>query len=548
MSHTKLLLALVLGLLCSTAWAGVDCSVSAFKAVVPAGVVVTSAKQKSTDKAEYCAVEGTMVTSNNQLRFRLGLPADWNGKFLYEAPGGGAGVLVDIHEGVTRKYAVATSDTGHIGFTGDFEFWPNKEQRVDWVHRGVHTATVGAKALVKAYYARAPQHSLLRGCSNGGRAGLMEAQRYPQDYDGIISAAPAADAGLFSLAWIWDAQVALATPLMPDDWRLVGRTVRAACDAKDGLKDGIIQDDRRCEFPRAQLACASSQNQNCLNAQKLAAVEKIWNKPVLSDGRRIPNEGRGYEDESPAQSFYVGVPAFDLWGALVSPSEPRGNNFGTHHAEPGPPLSFMLPFLVTGAPSALEFTVEAFGRGLLMPDRTIDVRTFDVVKDGPQLRREVNSVIDVTHDPDLSAYLQRGSKLLLWHGLADVTLGPGPTFDYFEIARDKALKSGYTAEQFDQQVRLYTSPTTGHCSGGSGPNEGDLLGALDAWVSAGKRPEAIKVLRRDNDGKVLRSRLLCPMPQEPKYLGKGSIDDSASFVCAIPTDRVGMTGLAPLPR
>jgi feruloyl esterase len=541
----RLLWATLVTALHSPAWAAMDCTIEALKVAAPAGVEITKASRETAEATEYCAVEGTMVTSNNQLRFRLGLPKDWNGKFLYEAPGGGAGLLVDVRTGVKRHYAVATSDTGHVGFTGDFEFWVNKEQVTDWVHRGVHAATVGAKVLVEKYYARAPERSLLRGCSNGGRAGLMEAQRYPTDYDGIIAAAPAADAGLMTVNWIWDAQVLQATPLSPDDWRLVGRTVRAACDAKDGLMDGLIQDDRRCELPRDQLACTAARGTDCLDAPKLAALEKLWNKPVLSDGRRLPSEGRGYEDEAPAQSFYAGAPALDLWRMLVSSSSgPAGNNFGTHQMEPGPPLSFVLPWLVTGAPSAVAYTAQAYARGLLLPGRSVDVRTFDVVKDGPQLSREETAVVDVTHDPDLSTYLRRGSKLLLWHGLADVTLAPGMTYAYFEAARDKAIRSGYAADQFDRQVRLYTSPTTGHCGGGSGPNEGDLLGALDEWVVGGKTPEAVTVLKRGDDGRVVRSRLLCPMPQEPRYVGKGSIDDAASFVCAIPADRVGMTGLA----
>lgn len=543
----RVLSAVLLGSLCSQASAGMDCSASAFKAMAPADIEVTQASRETAGLVKYCAVEGTMLTSNNRLRFRLGLPVEWNGKFLYEAPGGGAGILVDVSTGVQRHYAVATSDTGHVGYTGNFDFWPNLEQRTDWIHRGVHTATVGAKALVQAYYGRPPAHSLLRGCSNGGRAGLMEAQKYPTDYDGIISAAPAADPGLATINWIWDAQVLLQTPLSPEDWRLVGRTVRAACDAKDGLKDGLIQDDRRCELPRAQLTCSSARKTGCLDTQKLAAVEKIWNKPVLSDGSRLPSEGRGYEDETPAQSFYAGASALDLWRMLAQGSAPTGNNFGTHQTEGAFPLKVMLPFLVTGAPSALEYTASAYARGQLLPDRKIDVRTFDVIKSGPQLSRELNAVTGDTQTAELLPYLQRGSKLMIWHGMADVTLGPGPTLDYFETARAKALRSGFTPGQFDNQVRLYTSPATGHCGGGSGPNEGYMLGLLDAWVTQGKRPEAMKVVQRDEKGKVLRSRLLCPMPQEPRYLGKGSADDSASFVCAIPADRVGMTGLVKRP-
>lgn len=540
----RLLLPVIAALSSAPAWATLDCKVEAFRKVAPEGTEIVSAQRETAGKAAFCEVEGTMATIGHRVRFRIGLPEDWNGKFLFEAVGGGAGILVDVAPAVKRGYAVATTDTGHEAFPGDFAFWHDENQRTDWVHRAVHTVTVGAKTLVQAFYAKPPQYALLRGCSNGGRAGLMEAQRYPEDYDGILSAAPAADAGTITLTWMWNSQVLAATPVSNDDWKLVGRTVRAACDGKDGLVDGLIQDGRRCDLPRAQLACTAERNSGCLDAAKLAAVEKIWTKPMLSDGQILPAEGRGYEDETPAQFFYAGASQSTLLGMLLSPPE-MGNDFETRTPEGMLPLGVILPMLFFGTPSVVEQVGKGFAQGVLLPPgRTVDVRSFDIVKDGPQLAKEVREVVDLTHCPDLMPYLRRGSKLLMWHGMADTTLAPGATFAYFDLARENAMQAGMSAEAFDQSVRLYTSPTTGHCTDGSGPNESDLLGALDQWVTTGKTPQSITSVRRDADGKVVRARPMCPMPQEPQYLGKGSIDEAASFVCAVPPDRVGMTGLS----
>lgn len=534
---------------CVSAQAAPECSVAALAKATPKGVEVLAAKPDSFEGAGFCRVEGTMQTSGNSLRFALGLPAQWNGKFLFEATGGGAGVIADIRPAVQRGYAAATTDAGHSGTSAsDFSFWFNPEQVTDWVHRGVHTATVGTKALVAAYYDRAAAKSYLRGCSNGGRAGLMEAQRYPEDYDGILSAAPAADPGMTTLNWIWLSQTLVDRPLSEDDWNLVGRTVREACDAKDGLKDGLIQDDRRCELPREQLACASDGQSDCLNEAKLKTVERLWNKPVLSDGSVLPPEGRGYEDTMASRAFYVGATRLTLIREMIAARHGTGRELEFRAAEPVPPTGQLLKWLLLGAPSAADMLSVAFAQGILLPGRQIDVRSFDIAKDGAELARQTNALIDLTHRPDLTAFLQRGSKLLLWHGLGDTTLSPTGTYRYFDLAREHAVQGGLAPEAFDQAVRLYTSPTIGHCTGGNGPNEVDLLAALDAWVTQNQTPGALTVVRRDAERRVVRSRLICPMPEEPRYRGEGSIDDAGSFVCAIPPDRVGITGLAPAAR
>lgn len=314
------------------------------------------------------------------------------------------------------------------------------------------------------------------------------------------------------------------------------------------MQDGLIQDDRRCKLPRGTLGCTAEKTWDCLDAAKLAAVERLWNKPILSNGRRLPAEGHGYEDEMPAQFFYAGAsPAALLRLLMFSSKVEAGNNFELSAPAPGLPLTQVLPWLFVGAPSSVEELTESYSRGVLLPGRSVDVHTFDVAGDGPQLAREIRAIVDVTDQPDLNVFLKRGSKLLLWHGLADTTLPPGGTIEYFDLARERWLAEGLSADAFDRAVRLYTAPAIGHCTGGSGPNEADLLGALDAWVTAGNTPEAITTVRRADDGTIARSRILCPMPQEPRYVGQGSIDDARSFTCAIPPDRVGTTGFRSSP-
>lgn len=546
---SSLLAAVTSALVSTAAWAAPECSIAALARLQPAGVEITSVKRKVADGTEFCLVEASMETVNNQLRFSLGLPKNWNGKYLFEATGGSVGVLVDVAPAVRRGYAAVTTDAGHDSYMGDFDFWFNEEQRTDWIHRAVHTATVGSKALVKAYYGRAPAHSLLRGCSNGGRAGLMEAQRHPDEYDGILSAAPASDPGLGLLVWIWEAQTALRGNMSADDWKLVGKTVRAACDAKDGLRDGLIQDGRRCELPREKLACRAGQTTGCLDAARLATVERMWSRPTLSDGTTLPGGNRGYEDELPNLTYYARTPPLELLKLLANGKDHQSNNFSMRPPEPPPPLSVLLPMLFTGAPSALEAIAKAFGTGVLLPTgRRIDVKTFDVVKDGVSAMNESRKLIDVTHTADLNAYLRRGAKLLMWHGMADATLQPELSYRYFERARANAAQGGIPGEKFDQQVLLYTAPAIGHCDGGSGPDSADLLAALDAWVTRGKTPGAIRTERLDGDGRIVRSRPICALPKEPRYSGKGSIDAAESFTCAVPPDRVGMTGLKALPR
>ncbi|HET8881047.1 MAG TPA: tannase/feruloyl esterase family alpha/beta hydrolase, partial [Solimonas sp.] len=161
-------LAVLAGLCSTNLQAAPACSLDALRALAPEGTQLTSAKRVNDDKLAFCQVEGTMALPGNRERFRLGLPEQWNGKFLFEATGGGAGVLVDVGLGARRGYATATTDTGHVGNPGEFDFWLDKSKRAGWIHDGVHIATVNAKTMVASYYRRAPAHNLLRGCSNGG--------------------------------------------------------------------------------------------------------------------------------------------------------------------------------------------------------------------------------------------------------------------------------------------------------------------------------------------------------------------------------------------
>jgi feruloyl esterase len=510
------------------------CTAPALQALAPAGIVVASAGSAKTAKGSgYCLVEGTMPTSGNRLRFRLGLPQTWNGKFLFEGVGGAVGLLVDVSDGVGRGYAVATTDTGHQGNTADFTWALNApDKKLDWAYRGVHTAAVGTKALVQSYYSHPLQHAYYRGCSNGGRAGLMEAQRYPADFDGILAGAPALNATSTTLGWVWNMQALSATPqsrLSPAAWELVGRTIREDCDALDGLRDGIIEDPRRCRLPRQRLLCNGAKHDGCLSAPQLEALEKIWNKPVLANGQKLFSEGHGYEDQPMVWGAYADVPPLVLLHFLHRTQRP-GDGLESSAPLPPPPLWRVLPWLFTGAPAFHRMTARDLLRYLFNDDPQLDLNRYDIEKQGPALMARWSSVVDAT-DPDLAPYLRQNAKLLLWHGWADSALPPEGTVDYYWRARSATLQQGLSPQAFDDDVRLYMVPTMPHCARGPGPTEADLLGTLDRWVSQGSTPQAITAVQRADDGTVVRSRPLCPAPEEARYKGTGPVDEAGSFEC-----------------
>ncbi len=289
------------------------CTPDGLKRVLPRGATITLVHSVSETSGvpAHCLLEGTLPTEQNTLRFRIGLPRNWNRMFLFEGAGGMVGLLVPIDVGLKRGYAVATTDTGHQGTPVDVGWALNSlPKKIDWAYRAVHVTTVGAKSVVRAYYGEPIRRAFLEGMSNGGRQGLMEAQRYPDDYDGIIAGAPALAPTVGLLGWIWNLQVLAASPskLTPEDFALIGKSTRDRCDGIDGLVDHLIEDPRWCEVPYDDLACHDPNGTACLDETKIASLRKLWNKPMLEDGQVLFSEEHGYEDDSSVWSWYAAVP------------------------------------------------------------------------------------------------------------------------------------------------------------------------------------------------------------------------------------------------
>lgn len=449
-----------------------------------------AAAQPVSNAVSFCRVAATLApTPDSDIKVEVWMPvADWNGKFQGVGNGGWAGSISypALAEAIARGYAAASTDTGHTGEGGSFAL-RHPEKFVDFAWRAVHEMTVAAKGMVAAFYGKAPQRSYWNGCSTGGRQGLMEAQRFPLDYDGIIAGASANPrtqlnaAGMAMHQALWrDSASAIPAAKYP----LIHDAVLAACDGIDGLNDRLIQNPTRCQFDPAVLECKSGDDpQRCLTPPQLEAARRIMS-PVKT--RR---------------------------GVQVLPRR-----------EPGSELSWGFFF---GGPNPTPLLADSF-KYLVYKDPNWDWRTFDLDRDlaKAEAAGELKAA-DVT-DPDLSAFAARGGKLLMYHGWGDSLVPPGASINFY----DRLLTAMGGAETTSQWVRLFMAPGMGHCRGGDGPNTFDAVGALDDWVEARRPPS--RIIATQVTGSATRTRPLCPYPQVAVYTGKGSIDEAANFVCKAP--------------
>ncbi len=420
---------------------------------------------------------------DSDIKLEVWMPAQgWNGKFVGVGNGGFWGEIMypRMSEPLIRGYAVASTDTGHEGAVDDGSFAVgHPEKLIDHGYRAIHEMTVRSKAIVAAHYGSAPQRSYWVGCSTGGRQGLMEAQRFPDDYDGISAGAPANNwvplmaSGIWITAALTDPAGGVPEAKLP----VILNAAVAACDARDGVTDRVIGDPADCEFDPEILACESGDAPACLTAGEVESLRRIYRGPV------IPRTG---EQIFPA-------------------------------VEPGSELELA---------AFLRFRIyENYFRQLVVRDPAWDIRAFDYDRDLESAMEQEGGILAAT-DPDLSAFVARGGKLFLWHGWNDTLITPRNTIQYYE---DVVATMG--AERVKESVRLFMLPGVLHCSGGEGPSDVDHLSVLDEWVEDGKAPDRI-VARRTLEGGGERTRPLCPHPQRARYSGTGSTDDAASFQCA----------------
>jgi hypothetical protein len=456
----------------------------------------------------FCRVTGLL---RPEIAFEISLPARWNGRFYMIGNGGHAGEALDqpmrvsqIKAALQVGFAVAQTNTGHDSGKepGATFVLSNPQKAIDYAYRAVHLTAATAKEITKDYYGKRVSYAYWNSCSNGGRQGLMEAQRFPKDFDGIVANAPWLDQTGFTIGAMWNQKALSEAPVTAAKMALVAEKVMEKCDAIDGLKDGLIDDPRKCNFDPARdvPACsAGADGENCLTAAQAAAIAKVYSGPVSNGKPFFPGFEPGSEAVMP--SLFGGGSGSGWMNMIVS-------------SQPGAvPADFGL------AENTMRYLVHK------PPKPDWDYKTFDYDRDIHML--DDWSKLADAKNPDLSKFRTRGGKLLMTYGWADSILQPMVGVNYFEQA---LAKNGPNTTEF---FRLFMVPKMTHCSGGIGPDQFDSMTAIINWVEKDKAPTSM-LASRVVDKKVVRTRPLCPYPRVARYSGQGSIDDAANFRCVFP--------------
>lgn len=451
---------------------------------------------------EHCRVTGMIKP---EIHFEVNLPAAWNRRFYMNGNGGFAGETPDSPPRAAMRaaalrhgFVTATTNTGHDATKeplASFAVDPQKLQ--DYAFRAVHLTALTAKGIATRYYDRPVAYAYWDGCSTGGRQGLISAQRFPADFDGIVAGAPVLNFVDTTITGLWNARAVSDGPLTLDTVKLVADAVYAKC----GGADGLIDDPRRCRFdPTRDLPkCAGATGSGCLTESQANALKRIYGG-VMKDGK----------------PYFPGQPL----GAEKAGASP----FGESHASSG--WDRWLVGRDGGKALQLAFG-ESFMRYMAFGkvDQAYDWKTFDFDRD-PDRMSDIRKLLNAT-DPDLTPFRNRGGKLLMYFGWADAALTPFMGIDYYE----KALAAnGPDTRDF---FRFFLVPGMFHCRGGVGPDRFDAMTSLINWVEGGTAPDSIPAARVEQD-QVRRTQPLCPYPRVARYKGTGSVDDAASFACADP--------------
>lgn len=459
--------------------AGPDCTALSSVAVRDGRVVAATAVAAANGVPAYCRVVAALLPAIN---FELRLPLEgWNGKFFMAGCGGFCGrVDADrpgftngINHALRRGYAVSSMDSGHEGTAAWDGRWAlnNREAEIDWGHRAAHVTAVASKALVQAFYGTRARYAYFAGCSTGGRMASMEASRYPDDFDGIINGAPALDyTGLVAshLAWVIQANTDSfgRAILTPGAMKMVAEAVYAACDAVDGLTDGLIDDPRACRWNPRALECGE-RSSGCLSPAEVGVLEKWY----------------GGSRDSRGRSLYP--------GGIPIGSEPYW------------------PLWLGGSPSVGRRFADDFLRYMAFeddPGAGMSALAFDFDRDPARLA--TMAAIYNADSPDLRAFQNRGGRMIIYHGWADPLVTPFKTLDYHARVTDRLGGPAHAKET----VRLFMLPGYDHCGLQQGPGAGDAerdidwLTALENWVEKGNPPETIRMTRHDSAGKPLWTR------------------------------------------
>jgi hypothetical protein len=465
-------------------------------------------------QVNFCTVKGTLAPSNS---FEVALPvSSWTQRFAQLGCGGLCGTLSDptqqssfsfsytcplVQEG---GFVTAATDMGH---SGNSTTWTqNAQQRADFAYRGQHITTLTAEKLIKAYYGQAQKYAYFIGCSDGGREALMAAQRYPTDYNGIVAGAPAAHFQIQnSLYHGWSVESQSTTGdstgnaiLYADKALVLHKAVVAACGGQAGVPDGLIADPRTCNFDPASIQCASgaTSTSNCLTAAEVSTASKIYGGPV---------------DATTGERMLAGSPqpgSEENWVGVEVPT--------TNSTDAPVPVTSLFSYMIVSGAYNLIFTGSP-----TMP--TVD--TFGY-KDASFYTNylQANHPLNDATNPDLSAFNKAGGKLILWHGWADQHISPLFTIQYYE-----AMQNTMGASTVNDFARLYLVPGVGHCGGGEGFPNIDLVSQITAWAEHGTAPNAVMTYQTDSSNAVTASRPVYPYPAVAQYAGSGDWHNGANW-------------------
>ncbi len=458
----------------------------------------------------FCRVAGVIrPTPDSVIRFEVWMPvAAWNGRLLGAGNGGFAGTINygQMASSLRQGFATASTDTGHEAGAEDASWaFRHPEKITDFGYRALHLTTLRAKQIIAAFYGRPADHAYFDSCSNGGREALMEAQRFPEDYDGILAGAPANNwtrmlSSAVDVVQTMTADPAAYIPAMK--LPAIHQAALAACDAQDGVKDGIVNDPSQCHFEPATLLCKADDSLTCLTAPQVNTLHKLYGGGTDRKGNNLfPGYIPGSE-----------LPGWDSWVVGAGPGAGAGSRY---------PVNFF--------------------RYMVYNNARWEILDADPAQARTEAEKAVGNDLNAS-SPDLSRFTARGGKLILYHGWDDPAISPWNSIAYFQSVRE-ALGPA----KADTAVRLYMAPGMEHCSGGAGPNsfgqlglpaaQGPGSGALDAletWVEKGTAPGPLVAARFKAHDQLLLSRPLCPYPQIAVYNGTGSVDRAENFLCRAP--------------
>jgi feruloyl esterase len=434
----------------------------------------------------FCRVAATLMpSSDSDIRVEVWLPVNgWNGKLQAVGNGGWAGTIPypAMAAALAQGYATAGTDTGHVGNNADF-VPGHVEKLVDFAYRAIHEMAVASKAVIQAHYGGPPKISYFNGCSQGGRQAITSAQRYPEDFDGIVAGASAWNSMRMHAARMSVNRFMNRTPesgIPASKYPAIHNAVLQACDTRDGVKDGIIENPTACRFDYKSLQCRGEDTSSCLTSAQVESAKAMV---------------------SPLKHPTTGATVFE------------------GHLWPGSELGWN----TIGGPQPLQNAVTAIKNVAHANDANWQPGTFNIATDAERVAAADNGLLR-SDNANLKPFFDRGGKLLMWHGWADPQVTPQNSTIYYDNVKKTV------GRQADDSIALFMLPGVYHCGSGPGPDTFDRMAAIEQWVEQGKKPTRI-IASKIEDGKAVRTRPLCPFGQVAKWSGTGSTDDAANFAC-----------------